>query len=80
MVLFNSERSQKNGISSQKKLRIGKIAQEALEQSGGNLPLEIIYSQENMVDIFRKNNGTMHIVGHPHDENFINPNISVKNI
>lgn len=80
LVLFNSERSQKNGISSQKKLRIGKIAQEALEQSGGNLPLEIIYSQENMVDIFRKNNGTMHIVGHPHDENFINPNISVKNI
>lgn len=80
LVLFHSDRSQKDDISPQKRLRIGKIAQEALEQSGGNMPLEIIYSEENMIDIFRENGDIMHIVGHPHDENLINPTVSVKNI
>lgn len=80
LVLFNSERSQKNNISPQKRLRIWKIAQEALEQSGGNVLLEIIYSQGKIIDIFRENSDMMHIVGNPHDKNSVNPIISEKNV
>lgn len=62
LVLFNSDRSQKNDISDQKRLRIAKIAQEALEQSGGNIPLEISYTQQGVVDTLHEYGEMVHIV------------------
>lgn len=78
LVLFSADRTQKNDISAQKRVRITKIAQEALEQSGGNVPLEIVYAQENMIDIFRENTSMTHIVGHPYGENVSTPYFSSK--
>lgn len=81
LVLFHSERSQKDDIPIPKKLRIKKIAQEALEQCGGNIPIDIVYAQGDMSDIFGEYRNLSHIVGHPHDDvGIITPDFSTKNI
>lgn len=64
IVLFPSERSQMRDISQQKILRINMIAQEAMEQCGGNVPL-VIRSQESLESARNESRDIKHILAHP---------------
>lgn len=61
VIFFRSDRSQKLVISDAKKVRYGLIAQEALEQCGGLVPLEIEYLDH----IPENDESKIHIVLHP---------------
>lgn len=54
IVFFRAERSQKLFLSDAKKERLKKIAQEALEQCGGNIPVEILFSDKNLNEILEE--------------------------
>lgn len=66
LVLYPADRSQISDISENKKVRLEKIAREALEQCGGNIPLSIAYAQENQGKLLKKYAEIFHIVGNPH--------------
>lgn len=66
LIFFSAERSQIREIPTGKMMRITSIAQEALEQSGGNKPLMITYSDQNVENTFLKFGQNMqHIMGYP---------------
>ena len=56
IIFFRSDRSQKLFLSDSKKERIKAISREALEQCGGLFPVEIIFSDENLESILKKQN------------------------
>lgn len=64
IVLFGSERSQINNIPENKKHRLSLIAQEAMEQSGWNIPLSIMQEPwiEEIFDKYSKHN---HLIADP---------------
>jgi RsmE family RNA methyltransferase len=61
IVFFLSEHSQIKGIPESKRSRISSIATEALEQSGWNIPLNIIYSTDSMTWLWEP--GLHNVVG-----------------
>lgn len=64
IVLFGSERSQMNNIPENKKQRLMLIAQEAMEQSGWNVPLSI--TQESWIkEVFHKYSKQNHLIADP---------------
>ncbi len=81
LTFFPSEHSQIRDLSEQKQLRLSSISREALEQSGGNEPLDILYSPKNISEILPELSSTRHIfahqVGHSHIENLIKKNDQV---
>ena len=63
IVFFSSQYSQLRDISPAKKHRIAMIAQEALEQCGGNVPISISYfTEETIEQIFQKYDFMNHII------------------
>ena len=63
IILFSSQHSQLRDIPSVKKKRITLIAQEALEQCGGNVPILISYfTEETIEQIFQKYDYLNHII------------------
>jgi 16S rRNA (uracil1498-N3)-methyltransferase len=68
IVFFSSDHSQIKDVPPMKRTRISSIAQEALEQSGGNIVPSIIYEKGSMADIFKRNLQLYHIVWTPSGE------------
>jgi len=63
IIFFSSQYSQLRDISPAKKNRITMIAQEALEQCGGNSPISISYAMEESIEkILQRYDYMTHIV------------------
>lgn len=75
VVFFVSKYSQIDEIPTQKQRRIQTIAEEALEQSGGNIPISIIYASEDMGSLFMKYKNTHHVIWFPGPVNHL-PSLS----
>lgn len=65
IVFFASEHSQLADIPDAKKRRLQAIADEALEQSGGNVPLSIRYASEDIGQLLDQHKHASHIIGFP---------------
>ena len=63
LVLFPSDHSQMRSIPPSKLSRISSIAQEAMEQSGQNIPL-VIREYKTQKEVFMSHSELTHIVGH----------------
>lgn len=62
VVFFISKYSQIDKIPIQKQRRIQTIAEEALEQSGGNIPISIIYASGDIGSLFMKYANRRHVI------------------
>lgn len=70
VVFFPSDRSQIHEIPASKNSRVMTIAEEALEQSGGNSPMSIVYKKDSLEKVFESDDkNTQHIVGYPNVKN-----------
>ncbi len=70
VVFFRSDRSQLHEVPAGKSSRLAAIAEEALEQSGGNNPITIIYKKDSLEKVFENDDQHMqHIVGYPNAKN-----------
>jgi RsmE family RNA methyltransferase len=70
VVFFRSDRSQLHEMPAGKSSRVVAIAEEALEQSGGNHPMSIIYKKDSLEEVFENDDKhTQHIVGYPKVKN-----------
>ncbi len=76
LIFFVSQYSQRDEISPQKQRRIQAIAEEALEQSGGNRPISLSYSTETIETILNKYSKMEHIIWFPGTINPISPQLS----
>ncbi len=66
VVFFRSDRSQLHEMPAGKNGRVAAIAEEALEQSGGNNPMAIIYQKDSLEEVFENaDKNTQHVVGYP---------------
>jgi RsmE family RNA methyltransferase len=72
VVFFRSDHSQLHEVPANKNTRIAAIAEEALEQSGGNNPITIIYKKDSLEKVFESDDQhTQHIVGYPNIKNVL---------
>ncbi|MCB9806816.1 16S rRNA (uracil(1498)-N(3))-methyltransferase [Candidatus Peribacteria bacterium] len=63
MTFFPAEYSQISELPETKQKRLNSIAQEALEQSGGNMPTHINYSKASTQELLEeKKENMMHII------------------
>jgi RsmE family RNA methyltransferase len=65
VVFFRSDHSQLHEMPAGKNSRVAAIAEEALEQSGGNNPMTIIYKKDSLEEVFENaDKNTQHVVGY----------------